>query len=123
MSFFIAYDRLLLFFSIFDLISLKVPKSINRKAQSTRFEISHLKKHSSTVLMSGILLGLLSNFYWIIQLFYQRLALSDLTIGILFATNAILTLLYSRWSNPEETSRIQQLLLALFSSMLLFDTI
>lgn len=72
-----------------------------------------LKKNVPVILISGILLALLNNFYWIIQLFYQNLKLSNLTIGILFTISTGITISFSKILRLSET-KYGSLLLALF---------
>ncbi|GCF94529.1 putative MFS-type transporter YxaM [Enterococcus florum] len=56
------------------------------------------KELLSWCIVSGILLAILENYYWIIQIYYDHLDFSNETVGILFMASCLITIACSRLS-------------------------
>lgn len=69
--------------------------------EETKFSVRSFiknKKVFSWCIVSGALLAILGNYYWIIQMYYDYLNFSNQTIGILFMISSLITIIFSKIS-------------------------
>lgn len=94
----------------------KIKTPYQNKKDSQLYEGSHFSyKIEFEIIISGIVSGILMlmlvNYNWILQLFYENLHLNGLFVGIIYAISSILTILLSKWNIFKSTNNLLILVL------------
>lgn len=105
-------------FSFLPLLNLKnLSVSDDKTEELNKFSIKTFVKNKKLVswcLVSGFLLAVLGNFYWIIQLYYDYLGLSSKIVGLLFMVSSLITILLGKLVLFNEGSNKGIVLLLIF---------